>query len=317
MRFTIRHRIVLVISALTLVVATPLITSAATDTRGAPATASRAPATAAPAPATATATATGQMPTSGSTAGGAPASAFGASINGPDDVRRLSTLLRRPLSTVRVFLGGVPSGWSRNSVLASAPAGGTVAVSFQSGTPTQVTQFLASRPSTLTCYATYWHEPEDNFTTAAKKTAYRASWHAYAPAIRKAGCKPTLILMKWSLNPKSGRNWHDWYSKGDVDVLAFDAYNTRAKIGTYGTPSQYLAPILAAAKETGLPWALTELASDIPSGTSSADRAAWAHGVAVAAAGQPGFLFATWWDVLSNSGRDYRLDSRAALAWHP
>ncbi|PZS25215.1 MAG: hypothetical protein DLM59_20550 [Pseudonocardiales bacterium] len=218
---------------------------------------------------------------------------------------------------MRVFLGGTPSAWSRNAVLATIPAGGTVAVSFRSGTPAQVTKFLSSRPKTLKCFATYFHEPEDNFTTAAKKAAYRASWHAYGPAIRKTGCKPTLILMKWSLNANSGRHWHDWYSKGDVDVLAFDAYNTRAKVGGYGTPSQYLAPIIAASAETGLPWALTELASDIPRGTRSTDRAAWTHGVAVAAAAQPRFQFATWWDVLSNSGRDYRLDSAAALAWHP
>ncbi len=251
-------------------------------------------------------------------AAGAPASQFGASINSADDVARLTTMLGRPLSSVRVFLGGTPSAWSKNPLLQTVPPGGTVAISFQSGTPAQVQTFLSSRPGGMTCYATYFHEPEDNFTTAAQKAAYRAAWDGYAPAIRDAGCKPTLILMKWSLNPKSGRDWHDWFPTGDVDVLAFDAYNTRAKQGTYGIPANYLAPILAASTETHLPWALTELGSDIPAGTTSDDRAAWAHGVAVAAEADPSFLFADWWDVLSKDGsRDYQLDSTAALAWHP
>ncbi len=248
----------------------------------------------------------------------APASDFGASINSPDDVSRLSALMDRPLSSVRVFLGGTPTTWSKSALLDSVPAIATVAISFQSGTPDQIQSFLASRPPGITCYATYFHEPEDNFTTAAQKAAYLSSWHSYAPAIRAAGCIPTLILMKWSLNPKSGRDWHDWVPTGDIDVLAFDAYNTRAKQGTYGIPANYLAPILAASAETGLPWALTELGSDIPAGTAPADRAAWAHGVAVAAASSPGFLFADWWDVLSKDGsRDYQLDQTAALAWHP
>ncbi len=246
-----------------------------------------------------------------------PTSPFGASINSPDDVGRLSTLLGRPLSSVRVFLGSVPSTWSKSRLLATVPVNGTVAVSFQSGTPAAIKTFLSSRPVGTTCYATYFHEPEDNFLTAAQKSAYLASWHAYAPAIRAAGCKPTLILMKWSLNPKSGRNWHDYYSKADIDVLGFDAYNTRAKVGGYGIPANYLAPIQAASAETGLPWALTELGSDVPAGTSPAERAAWAHGVAAAAAADPRFLFADWWDVYSASGRDYTLDSATAAVWHP
>ncbi len=314
MQFAFRRRLVLALSALALAIATPVITSAAT----APGLAPAKPRASSPAPATATASIPGPAPaTTLGTSSPAPATVFGASINATDDVARLSYKLRRQLTTVRVFLSSTPSSWSSNALLSTVPANGTVALSFHSGTPTQVTRFLSSRPKTLKCYATYWHEPEDNFMTATQKAAYRTNWHGYAPAIRQAGCKPTLILMKWSLNPKSGRNWQDWYPKGDIDVLAFDAYNTRAKIGTYGTPSQYLAPILAASTQTGLPWALTELASDIPAGTKATDRAAWAHGVAVAAASQPRFLFATWWDVLSNSGRDYRLDSVTAQAWHP
>lgn len=313
-----RMGVVLTVFAATF--ATPLLTSAATVRTPTPPSAATVSNLATGSNLASAAAATVSRPTSSAAATGsrpALSAAFGTSINSTDDVRRVSAMLNRPLSTVRVFLGGVPSAWSNNAVLATIPATGTVALSFHSGTPTQLKQFLSGRPKTLTCYVTYFHEPEDNLKSASEKAAYRARWRAYAPAIRQAGCKPTLILMKWSLNPHSGRHWRDWYPQGDVDVLAFDAYNTRAKHGTYGTPSKYLAPILAVSKETGLPWALTEISSDIPSGTSSAQRAAWARGVAVAAAAEPGFLFACWWDVLSNGGRDYRLDRAAALAWRP
>ncbi len=246
-----------------------------------------------------------------------PTSPYGASINSTDDVDRLTTMLNRPLSSVRVFLTGIPANWTQYPLLMTIPVNGTVALSFQSGTPTALTSFLNTRPTEMKCYVTYWHEPEDNFTTATQKAAYRASWHTYAPAIRAAGCIPTLILMKWTLNPKSGTDWHDWFpTPGDVDVFAFDAYNAKAKTGGYGIPSNYLAPIIAASRDTGLPWALTELGSDIPAGTNPSERAAWAHGVAQAAAADPGFLFADWWDVLSTTGRDYSLDSATALAWN-
>lgn len=268
----------------------------------------------APAPATAA-----SLATTTNAAATSPASAFGASINGEGDVGRLSTLLGRPFSSARVFLHRPASSWSSSALLRTVPANGTVAVSFNGGTPAQVRTFLAGHPSSTTCYANYFHEPEDNFTSIAQKAAYRAAWHAYAPAIRAAGCIPTLVLMKWSLSSHSGRNWHDWYpGAGDIDVLAWDAYNTEATSGGYSDPTSYLAPILAVQAETHLPWALTELGSDIAKGTSSSQRAAWAHGVAVTAAADPHFLFADWWDSQSKDGRrDYRLDHNAAQVWHP
>lgn len=315
MRFSLRHRIVLAVSTLTLIVATPLITSAATDSSPAPGT-GRAPATstAAPPPATGSSRVPASGPATAAPAGQAPVTAFGASINAPDDVRRVSAMLHRPLSTVRVFLSGVPRAWSNNAVLATIPTGGTAAVSFHSGTPAQVTQFLSSRPKTIKCYATYWHEPEDNVKTAAQKAGYRASWHAYAPAIRKAGCKPTLILMKWSLNPKSGRNWMNYYYPTDMDVVAFDAYNTALNRGYYSDPTKYLAPILAASAQVGKPWGLAEVGS-FSAGDPSL-RAQWAHGVATGSSSD-GALFTVWWDHPSFDGKkNFSLDAATAAAWN-
>ena len=246
------------------------------------------------------------------TSGPVQTSRVGASINNKDDVARLSKMMNRPLTSVRVYYDRPPVKWASSWILATIPVHGTAVVSFQSGTPTQIRTFLASRPKTLQCYATYYHEPEDNFTTAARKTAYRASWQHYAPAIRAAGCVPTLILMKWSLAPASGRHWRDWYPQGAVDLLGFDAYNTRVKQTdpAYAEPAQFLAPILAVSKDTGLPWGLAEVGSSIV--ISPTRRAEWAHRVAGLAIDKNA-KFVNWWDGPTTT---FGLDRATAAAWH-
>ena len=242
-----------------------------------------------------------------------PTSRFGSSINDTTDVARVSGLMGRPLSSVRAFFIGTPTQWSRSALLASIPDNGTAVIDFETGTPAAIQTFLSGHPSTLKCYASYWHEPEDNFTTIDQQAAYRASWDQYAPAIRAAGCIPTLILLKWSLNPASGRDWHNWYPAGDVDVLAFDAYNggLGAVATSYQDPTNFLAPIVTAAQQVGLPWALAEVGAAIIG--DPAGRAAWAHGVAAQVAKYP-VPFAEWWE--GPTGGSYNLDAATAAAWN-
>jgi len=238
---------------------------------------------------------------------------FGSSITDSGDVSRLSALMGRPLTSVRVFYNGTPAKWTNSATLNSIPADGTAVISFQTGTPEQIQTFLSGHPPTMKCYATYWHEPEDNFTTPAEQAAYRASWQAYAPAIRAAGCIPTLILLKWSLNPKSGWDWRAWYPAGAVDVMAFDAYNGSAKLAVpgYTDPVAFIAPIVAVSQSTGLPWALAEVGSYVVG--TAADRAAWAAGVA-AEVSQFSVPFADWWDQVGTN-HDFSLDGPTATAW--
>lgn len=270
-----------------------------------------------PTPASASASAPASPKPARTTAAATGAPLFGASIYGPEDEARLSTLMGRPLTSVRAFFTSLPPSWSRSTLLASVPATSTVLLSFQSGTPAEVQAFLTGRPAGTTCYATYFHEPENDFVTATQKAAYLTSWDAYAPAIRAAGCTPTLVLMKWTLNKYSHRNYQDYYRPADIDLIAYDAYNAMADKGGYGEPISFLAPILAVAAETGKPWALAEIASYIPAGSTREARAAWAHSVAVTALASPSFRFADWWDMVSRDGSlDYRLDSPTALAWH-
>ena len=245
---------------------------------------------------------------------------FGSSLNDSNDAARLGAMMGRPLTSGRVFFPGAPpTKWSDSSVLLSVPSNGIVTVSFKSGDPAQVGAFLAGHPQTQKCYATYYHEPEDNFLTAAGKAAYKATWARYAPEIRKAGCIPTAILMSWSLNPKSGRDWHDWYPKGSVDVLAWDMYNPQADSGVYPAPADMFKRIFEVRTETGLPVGVPEVGSTLAVGTTPADRAAWAHSFAVYARAN-GVLFADWWDSVANKPgagvKNYVMDNLIAQGWH-
>lgn len=242
---------------------------------------------------------------------------FGASVNSADDVTRLKSLGLTVQAARVFFTSAPPATWAGSAVLASLPAGTDVIVSWKSGTPAQIQAFLASRPKTLgRVYATYWHEPEDNFTTTAQQSAYRSTWAQYAPAIRAAGCIPSLILMRYTLAAGSGRNWRDWFPAGSVDRLFWDAYNSgnKATPGTYNDPTGIYQICKTTSDGAKLPWGITETGSPIVSGSTAAQRAAWAKQLA-AAAKTLGAEVATWWDDGSTGGFDSRLDAPAAAAW--
>jgi hypothetical protein len=245
-------------------------------------------------------------------------SRFGSSVNDPDDIARLSRMMGRPLTSVRVYYETPPAKWpTSGAVLGSLPSNGTVSISFRHGTPAQVRTFLAGHPRTVTCYATYYHEPEFGFQTATERARFRTTFASYAPAIRAAGCIPMLIVFCWLMHDKT-RDWHDWYPRGSVDALGFDAYNLVGPQGRYATPAEFLAPFIAASRETSLPWAMPEVGSFIGSaGLTAAGRAAWANDVARAAAADPKFRFADWWDGSSaDPTKNFRMDSSLARAWH-
>jgi hypothetical protein len=242
---------------------------------------------------------------------------FGSSINNTSDVARLgsSTMFKHPVYVGRVFFSGAPPAkWSDSALLASLPAGSAAVVSWKSGSPAQVQAFLASRPAGMKVWASWYHEPEDNFTTAAAQASYRATWATYGPAIRRANAVPTLILMRYTLQASSGRNWHNYYSAGSVDSISWDAYNPGMKHhpATYIDPPSLIAPIVRVANETHLQWGLAESGS--PIADTSAGRAAWTLKLATALRSS-GAKFACWWDVAA-IGFPNALDSAAAGSWH-
>jgi hypothetical protein len=192
---------------------------------------------------------------------------------------------------------------------------------------------LAAFFRTAPSYDVYWsflHEPEDNvargeFTAAS----YRAAWERIAGIAAReapptANLHPTLILMCYTMNPKSGRNWLNFWVPAAQSMIAFDCYNHAWRRGSYGPPANIFKPLTDwAARNPSIPWGVSEtgatLAPDDPTGSG---RAAWLRSVgrflAQQHAAQPGraALFGIYFDVRGPKGTDFRLtDANSRSAW--
>ncbi len=145
--------------------------------------------------------------------------------------------------------------------------------------------WFQTAPRDQDVYWTFYHEPEDNVAGGEFVAAdYRAAWtrlRQLANAANNPRLHATLILMDWTLNPLSGRKWKDFYAgKNVIQVLGWDAYNTKAKKGEYQPVEEIFGPVVAASKAEGLPFAIAETGSHLVAGDKGAGRAAWAtvHG---------------------------------------
>lgn len=224
------------------------------------------------------------------------------------------------MDALRTFYPGMPASWST----INANSGDTpVVVSFKAGTSmilsgqhdAQLRRWFAEAPTGRLTYWTYWHEPEND---TVDKAAYRRAWAhiaALADQARNPRLHATMILMCWTLNPHSGRDWHDYYAGGDViDVMAFDCYNKGFKNGVYLDPRRILTPVVEAAASAGKPWGIAEFGSKVvyPDG-GFVGRAQWLRefGASVRALGG---TFATYFD--SSVGGDFRLKDQPSIdAW--
>jgi hypothetical protein len=232
----------------------------------------------------------------------------GSSVNGA----LFTTLGRSKVPVTRAYLTQLPAGSSWNDFAdirdASKYSSNTVWISFKEENPALVDAFLATKPKDLNLrvIATYFHEPEDNVTSDAAKKEYRATWQKMAPIIRKHGMTPALILMKYTLENSSGRNWRDFYPEGAVDLLGWDAYR-KNDAGNLDV-SNLVDPILAVSQATGLPWGIGETGSTSVRYTD-ADTARWAAALR-AYATQKGAKVMCWWDQDT-----FKLDAATAKAW--
>lgn len=241
---------------------------------------------------------------------------FGASLNSVDDIARHASWMLQPAGA-RIFLDSIPKNWNDAGLLRATPTN-PVTVSFKYGTATQLAAFLSGKPAGQKANITYYHEPEDNFTTAAQQSEYRAAWGNFGPVIRKAGCTPMLILMAYTLQHGSGRDYHSWYNSSAVDAFGWDMYSHGWKSTKtapfYTDPAKLLDTVIAHAKVTGKPWAITETGSPIiPSDKSGSQRATWA-GKLASAIKAAGGTAALWWDS-GDTGFANELDSQTGKAW--
>lgn len=229
-----------------------------------------------------------------------------------------------PLRMVRVFYPGLPPAWpgSRADV-----ADRTVVVSFKAP-PGEVAagqhderlaSWFAAVPRDRDVYWSYFHEPEDDIARGAYTAAqYRAAWRRLAALADRAGnarLRSTLILMCWTLNPKSGRSFADYWPGGDaIDVLGWDCYNSGGKYGRYTAPQQVFAPLIKKSRALGKPWGIAETGSVRIPGDSGTGRAAWLRAASrYLDAQRP--LWVAYYDYQVPDG-DFRLtDAPSQQAW--
>jgi hypothetical protein len=180
-------------------------------------------------------------------------------------------------------------------------------------------RFFRDAPTGQATYWSYMHEPEDDIargemTARAFRRAF-AHVAALAAEARNPQLYATLIMMCYTVNPTSGRNWRDYYAAGAVQLIAWDCYNHAWRRGGYGTPENLLSRAVATSQETGLPWGIAELGSVVGSEDSSGSgRAAWLR-----ACGQylidRGARFVSYFDT-NGKRTDYRLlDEPSRAAW--
>ena len=262
-------------------------------------------------------------------ASGADPIRFGAAVK-PQGGESYATALARSdqrygrLAVVRYFDGNAPDPWSTlQSLFSDHP----VIVSFHIAPSTVLsgTQDAALRswfenaPTTRPTWFAYFHEPEDNIARGEFSAAQFRDAFAHVTDIARSVGNPqlhaTLVMMCYTVNPTSGRNWRSYFAAGAVDVIGWDCYNHKWRTNTYGLPSTLMGRAVTASREAGVPWGIAELGSVLASGDDGHGRAAWLTASARYVTDQGG-IFLSYFDT--NAKRtDYRLtDEPSRAAWY-
>ncbi|HIW63540.1 MAG TPA: hypothetical protein H9881_13860 [Candidatus Stackebrandtia excrementipullorum] len=197
---------------------------------------------------------------------------------------------RYGLESVRVFYSGLPADWPGRI----DADGLTLTVSFKAD-PTEILagkhdahlkRWFADAPTDRDIYWSYYHEPEDNIEDGHfSADDYRQAWKhlvTLADPADNPRLSATLILMGWTLENGSGRDWNDYFPGTDtIDVLAWDTYNDiHADPDTYRDPEDLFGKSVQISRDTGLPFAVAETGSDLVPGDDGTERAAWLTEVA-------------------------------------
>ncbi|GGS00713.1 hypothetical protein GCM10010169_51670 [Micromonospora fulviviridis] len=228
------------------------------------------------------------------------------------------------LRMARVFFPGLPPAWngSRADVVDR-----TVVVSFKASPQeinsgkydSRLASWFASIPREHNVYWSYFHEPEDDVERGAFTTAaYRTAWKRVAGLANRANNPKlinTLILMCWTLDPKSGRSFDAFYPGGDViETLGWDCYNWGAKWKRYASPQEIYGEMISKSKALGKPWGVAETGSDLVPGDSGSGRATWIRSMTGFLNGQRPEFVAYYNQVVSQG--DFRLlDQPSIQAW--
>jgi hypothetical protein len=157
----------------------------------------------------------------------------------------------------------------------------------------QINGFFKRAPKRRLIFWNYYHEPENGvkaheFTTAQYRRAFRHIGDIAARYCR-SNLVPTLVLMGWTADPRSGPGshglWKSWKSfypgKRYVSVVAWDPYNSAtAKPRSYKSPHDLFHYAVRDARSVGKRWGIAETGSARISGDQGNGRARWLHRVA-------------------------------------
>jgi hypothetical protein len=252
---------------------------------------------------------------------------FGTSLwtgdgsNAAQALARETAAFGRP-DVVRTYYTGMPAAWPGSA----GASGGPVVVSFKAAPKdvasgrldSQFSNWFATAPKDRPIYWSYFHEPENDVESGSFSTAdYRAAWAHLAGLADKANnpqLRSNLILMCWTLNPASHRNWQDYFAgSGVIDTIGWDCYNKSFSKGQYGDPASMLGKAVSTSRGAGANWAVAELGSKMASGDSGAGRAKWLQAIGSYARAN-GAAYITYFD--STVGGDFRLlDAPSKSAW--
>ncbi len=228
------------------------------------------------------------------------------------------------LGIVRIFDSGLPNSWnSITGVVGSTP----VIISFRASPQAVLSgrlddffrDWFNNAPTDSLTRWSYWHEPEDDAergTLALKR--YRAAWQHLSQLANSAGndhLRATLILMCWTLDGRSGRDWRSYYGGDDVvDVIAYDCYNAAHRDGLYGDLSQQMQRAVDLSRQIGKPWGLAEVGPVVVNGDTEG-RAEWLRRVATFAR-ENNARFVSYFDTRLTTKSDFRLlDEPSQIAW--
>ena len=258
---------------------------------------------------------------------------FGSSISTSSTIWAADALRDRDekfgrTAAVRIWDEPMPFSWSDQRT--EHLSGRTLVMSFRpkpadvlSGKhDAELRKWFQQAPSTSTIYWSYVHEPETPIDDQRTFTAdqYLRAWQhidKIADSVCRQNMYATLILMGWTANPASKKDWRKYYAGDDViDVLAFDPYNGvhDPDRDYYASAESMMGDAVAVGRAAGKPWAIAEIGSrKIPSDSSGAKRASWLNEVAKYARAN-GALFVTYFQS-TRDGEWRLLDQPSKDAW--
>jgi hypothetical protein len=227
-----------------------------------------------------------------------------------------------PIRIARVFSAWLPPAWSAlERDLGPRP----VVVSFRlppsmilsGAADDRLAAWFEAAPVERDTFWVYHHEPEDEiergeFTAEEFVDAWRRVARL-AAAADNPRLRATLVLMCWTVNARSGRDWRSYVPQsGEVDVLAWDCYAKGTDADSYAEPIELLEPARRASRAVGASWAIAEVGARTRPGRER-DRAAWIEDVAGYAVSHDA-RFVTWFDA--PVGGNFRLTDRPSIrAW--